>query len=112
MPYQQFAENYQTFSHLIDELKTKKSQSLDLLISAFMKQNVILLNNILQNSIDHLEKLNRANSMGEAILAETQFIQSMNKVLNESTQQLLDISLEKIGDVNEQLISQCDLATD
>lgn len=112
MPYQEFQENWQIFSELIDKLPTTDDEQMNVLINRYIEQNLIILNDVFSTSIDNLKKLQTAKTTNEIICTQAKFTHEISKKISLTTQRFLHASLGPSADYNEWLKAHCDLATD
>jgi hypothetical protein len=112
MRYQEFKEYYQQFSQLIEQLPQGKNKQMHLLMTRYVEQNMMLLNDILHTSIKNLRQLQHAASVNDIICTQTQFTQEMHDQLSLSTQRFLNASLKQIADYNEWLKTHCAVTAD
>jgi hypothetical protein len=112
MLYQEFNENWKTFSDLIDKLPTNEDEKTNALLHHYIEQNIILLNDVFSISIAHLKKLQKAKTANDIICTQARFTNEISKNLSLSTQRFLNSSLGQIADYNEWLKEHCDFATD
>jgi len=112
MPYQEFQENWKSFSELMDKLTSQAHPDLQMLVNRYIEQNVIFLNDVFSSSIENLKHLQRANCPNDIICTQAKFTNEINKRLSLSAQRFLNASLGHIADYNEWLKAHCDLATD
>lgn len=112
MSHQQFLDNWNTFYNLINEIHKIKDDKMSSLINRYTEQNIVILNEILAMSINHLNKLKSATSVNEMVCNQTQFTHEIGKKLSLAAQHFLNASLTNIADYNEWLKNQYDLATD
>ncbi len=112
MPYQEFQNNWQVFSDLIDQLPKGKDEQLNNLVKRYIEQNLIILNDVFSTSIENLKRLQKANNVNDVICLQARFTSELAQKLTLSTQRFLNASLGNIADYNDWLKSHCDLATD
>lgn len=112
MPYQEFQENWQIFSKLIEQLPAGQDEQITTLIKRYIEQNVLILNDVLATSIENLKKLQYAKNANDVICTQARCTNEISKKLSLSAQRFLNASLGHIADYNEWLKSHCDLATD
>lgn len=112
MPYQEFQDNWKTFSDLIDKVRTENDDKVSHLTRQYVEQNLVILNDVFATSIDNLKNLQKAKTTNEIICTQAKFTNEINKKLSLSTQRFLNASLGHIADYNEWLKAHCDLATD
>ncbi len=112
MPYQEFQENWKTFTALIEQLPTHQHEQMSALQHRYIEQNLSILNDIFSTSIDHLKKIHHAKSPNEIICTQARFTNEVTHKLSLSAQRFLNASLGHIADYNEWLKAHCDLATD
>lgn len=112
MPYQEFQENWKTFSELINDLPTSDNEQVNHLVQQYIDQNLIILNDVFSASINNLERLKNAKAANDVICTQARFANEISKKLSLSTQRFLNASLGHIADYNEWLKAHCDLATD
>jgi hypothetical protein len=112
MPYQEFQENWKTFSDLINNIPNMQDPQLNNLLKAYIDQNLIILNDIFHASIENLNRLQKAKTPNDVICMQARFTNEISKKLSLSTQRFLNTSLGHIADYNEWLKAHCDLATD
>lgn len=112
MPYQEFKDNWKTFSDLVNSLPKSNDEQINNLITQYIEQNLIILNDVFSASIDNLNRLKTAKSANDVICTQARFANEVSKKLSLSTQRFLNASLGKIADYNEWLKAHCDLATD
>ncbi len=112
MPYQQFKENWETFSKLVHDLPKANDEQINNLVRHYIEQNLIILNDVFSASIDNLNRLKNVNTANDVICTQARFANEVSKKLSLSTQRFLNASLGQIADYNEWLKAHCDLATD
>lgn len=112
MPYQEFQENWKTFSELIDKMPILQNEQMNDFIKHYIDQNLIILNDVFAISIENLKQLQNAKSANEIICIQAKLTSEINKKLSISAQRFLNASLGHIADYNEWLKVHCDLATD
>lgn len=112
MPYQEFQENWEAFSKLIDNMPAIENTQLNNLIKSYIEQNIVILNDVFATSIDNLKRLQKAKTTNDIICTQARFSNEIGKKLSLSTQRFLNASLGHIADYNEWLKAHCDLATD
>jgi hypothetical protein len=112
MPYQEFKENWQQFSHLVEKINKMDNPQLAVLMKRYVEQNLSLLNDIFATSIVNLQQLQMAKAPEEIICLQARFTNEVSKKLSLSAQRFLNASLGNIADYNEWLKAHCDLATD
>lgn len=112
MPYQEFQDNWKTFSDLIDKLPGTDNEHTNVLLNRYIEQNLIILNDVFATSIENLKRLQKAHSANDVICTQARFTNEISKRISLSTQRFLNASLGHIADYNEWLKAHCDLATD
>lgn len=112
MHYKEFQENLRLFSEIIEKLSHTHEQQTAKLVKRYIDQNLIILNDIIATSIDNFKALQKIKNPAEMIYIQTKLTQDLNKKLTQSTQYLLNVSLDQIADYNEWLKAHCDFATD
>jgi hypothetical protein len=112
MPYQEFKDNLRAFSDLIDNIPTLDNEQLSHLIKSYAEQNILIMNDIFNASIENLKRLHQAKTSEDIICTQARFTNEIRKKLSLSTQRFLNASLGHIADYNEWLKAHCDLATD
>lgn len=112
MPYQEFQENWKTFSDLIDQFPTSKDEHINTLVKRYIEQNIMILNDVFSTSIENLKRLEKAKSTDDIICTQAKFTNEISKKLSLSAQRFLNASLGHISDYNEWLKAHCDFATD
>jgi hypothetical protein len=112
MSYQEFHENWQIFTALLDQFPQANDEQMTMLTKRYIEQNVLVLNDVIASSIDHLKKLQQAKTANDIICLQARFTNEISKKLSLSAQRFLNASLGHIADYNEWLKSHCDLATD
>lgn len=112
MPYQEFQDNWKTFSDLIDSLPSMENTQLNNMAKQYIEQNILILNDVFATSIENLERLQKAKTTNDIICTQARFTNEIGKKLSLSTQRFLNASLGHIADYNEWLKAHCDLATD
>lgn len=112
MPYQEFQENLQVFSELLENIPTIGDEQLNNLIKSYAEQNIIILNDVFAASIENLKRLRQVKTSNDIICTQARFSNEISKKLSLTTQRFLNASLGHIADYNEWLKAHCDLATD
>lgn len=112
MPIKEFQDNLDKFSKLIDQQPNSGNEQIDILVQRYIEQNLVVLNDVLTTSIQHLKNLQKANSANDVICTQARFTNDISKKLSLSAQRFLNASLGHIADYNEWLKAHCDLATD
>ena len=112
MIHQKFQKNCTHFSKLIDELSNEVNNPLTTSVKRYVDQNIFILNDVLDTSIDYLMKLQTAQSTQDVIAIQARFANDITKRLCIASQRFLNTSLEHVSDYNEWLKLHCDLATD
>jgi hypothetical protein len=112
MPYQEFQDNWKTFSDIIDKLPTADDEQINILVKRYVEQNLIILNDVFATSIENMQRLQNAKTANDIICTQARFTNEISKKLSLSTQRFLNASLGHIADYNEWLKAHCDLATD
>ena len=112
MPYQEFQENWKTFSELIDQLDLSDDDQTSALIKRYIEQNLMIMNDVFATSIENLKRLQKARTSNDVICIQARFTNDVSKKLSLSAQRFLNASLGHIADYNEWLKAHCDLATD
>jgi hypothetical protein len=112
MPYQEFQENWERFSKLINELPNNQNEQLNTLTKRYIEQNLAILNDVFHASIENLQKLQHAKTTNDIICTQARFTHDISQKLSLSAQRFLNASLGHIADYNEWLKAHCDLATD
>ena len=112
MPYQEFYGNWTKFSKLIDQIPTMENEQMRNLVKQYVEQNIMILNEIFNISINNLKKLQNAKTTHEIISTQAKFTHDVGSKLSLSTQRFLNSSLAHIADYNDWLKAHCDLATD
>lgn len=112
MPYQEFQDNWKAFSDLIDNLPATDNEQINTLMTRYVEQNLIILNDVFATSIENLKRLQKAQTANDVICTQARFTNEISKRLSLSTQRFLNASLGHIADYNEWLKAHCDLATD
>jgi hypothetical protein len=112
MPYQEFQDNLQKFTELLEQIKKTHHEQNDLIIKRYVEQNLLILNHMIGISIESLRHIQGAKSTTEILHAQTQFINEINKKITMLNHDFLNASLRTMSDYNEWLKAHCDLATD
>lgn len=112
MLFKQMQENWQKFSNFIETLPNNPDEHVAGLIKRYIEQNVIILNEVLNLSIENLNKLQHAKTTNDIICAQAKFTHEISQKLSLSAQRFLNASLGHIADYNEWLKAHCDFATD
>ena len=113
MPFDEFQQNWKTFSDLIKKLPSNSSEDqVAILIKRYIEQNIIILNDVFNTSIENMKQLQYADSVNDVICMHARFTHEISKKLSLSAQRFLNASLGHIADYNEWLKAHCDLATD
>lgn len=112
MPYQEFQDNWKTFSQLVEQLKTSQDEQVATFLKRYIEQNILVLNDVFSTSIENLQRLQEAKNANDVICTQARFTNEISKKLSLSAQRFLNASLGHITDYNEWLKAHCDLATD
>lgn len=112
MPYQEFQDNWKTFSELLDRLNLPDDDQISALIKRYAEQNLMIMNDVFTTSIENLKRLQTANTPNDVICIQARFTNEISKKLSLSAQRFLNASLGHIADYNEWLKAHCDFATD
>lgn len=112
MPFKEFQQNLDAFSELITQIPNTKNEQLDTLIKRYAEQNLVVMNDVLNTSIENLRRLQKAQQPNDVICIQARFTNEISKKLTLSAQRFLNASLGHIADYNEWLKAHCDLATD
>jgi hypothetical protein len=112
MPIKEFKQHYDAFSELIHQVPTTGNEQMDILINRYMDQNLVIMNDVFNTSIENLKRLQRAQNPNDVICIQARFTNEISKKLAMSAQRFLNASLGHIADYNEWLKAHCDLATD
>jgi hypothetical protein len=113
MPYSEFQANWELFSRLVDQVPVSQDEHINALAQLYIKQNIILLNDVFSVSLNKLKKLQNAKSPNDIICAQARFANEINKRISLTTQNFLNTSLgQSIGDYDKWLQAHCDLSTD
>jgi hypothetical protein len=112
MPNQNFQINCETFLKLLKELPQSANTHVHTLKQRSIEQNLMILNDILHISIEHLKQLKMAESAKDVVNTQVQLTNEISRKLLLSAQRFLDASLDNnIAYHNDQL-KACDLSTD
>jgi hypothetical protein len=65
--------NWEVFSKLIDQVSASQEEHINSHILEYIKQNIILLNDIFSVSLYHLNKLQKVKSANDVICAQARF---------------------------------------
>jgi hypothetical protein len=109
MSHQAFQENWKVFSQLIEHLSVNQNEQQQALLSRYIEQNMMILNDILTTSIDNLKRLEKAKTANDIICTQARLTNEMTKILSLSAQRFLNASLGNISDYNAWLQEHCDL---
>lgn len=112
MLYKRFQENLEHFSNLINQIPNQNDPKVAELMKRYVEQNILVLNDVFESSIENLERLQRAKSANDVICIQARFTNEISTKLAQSAQRFLNTSLGQISDYNEWLKAHCDLATD
>lgn len=112
MPYQAFESQWKTFTQLVDAIPTTHDEKIQTLLQRYVEQNLIILNDVLQSSIENLQRLQKAENSNDIICMQARLTTDVSKKLSLSAQRFLNASLGHIADYNDWLKAHCDLATD
>ncbi len=112
MAFNEFQENWKQFSALVDQLSHSTDEEFKNLVTHYIEQNLLLLNDVFATSIDNLKRLQKAKNNNDIICTQARFTNDISKHLSLSTQRFLNASLGHIADYNEWLKAHCDFATD
>lgn len=112
MSHQTLEALWKNFSALINQPPATPNESINTLMKHYINQNIIILNEVLSSSIDHLHQLQQASSLNDIICMQARLASELSKKLSLSSQRFLESSLGHRQDYNEWLKAHCDLATD
>lgn len=112
MAYQQFQENWKTLSDLIASFPTMQDEQINIFVKRYIEQNLLILNEVFESSIQNIEQLQKVKSTEDIICLQAKFTNEISKKLTLSAQRFLNASLGHISDYNEWLKAHCDTATD
>ena len=112
MPYQEFQDNWKAFSDLIDSLPPIENEQMNHLAKQYIEQNLLILNDVFETSIDNVKRMQKAKTVNEIICTQARFTNEISQKLTLSSQRFLNASLGSMADYNEWLKAHCDLATD
>jgi len=112
MPFKEFETNWQTFKEIINTLPESTDEQIQSLLRRYTEQNILLLNDIVNISIENLTRLKDAQNANDIICMQARFTNDISKKIALSAQRFLNASLGHIADYNEWLKAHCDLSTD
>lgn len=104
--HEELKENWRIFLELIDTLHNIENNKMA--INYYIQQNAILLNEVFSDSIDHLNKLQKATTSNDIICTQIKFTNKISKKSSFASQRFLNLPLEEVSDTNEWLNSHCD----
>jgi hypothetical protein len=112
MPYHNFQAQCETFLKLLNELPKTENEHINTLTKRYVEQNLAILNEIMQISIDHLKQIKIAESAKELVNVQVNLTNEISKKLLLSAQRFIDASLDANIAYHNDLLKACDLATD
>lgn len=108
----EFKKNVEIFCQLVDSLPRTQNDKMNALISGYIEQNLMIINEMLITTIENMQRLQHAKTTNDVICMHAKFTNDISKQLNLSAQRFMNTTLGHISDYNEWLKLHCDLATD
>lgn len=82
------------------------------MVKRYAEHNIVMINDILISSIEHLRHLQKVKSMNDVICTQARLTDEIGNKLMKTAQTFFNESLNNVSDYNAWLKTHCDLATD
>lgn len=112
MSYLELKTNCDIFLKLINGFPISANENSNFLRQNYIKQNIVLLTDILLVSLNHLKKIQEVKSANDVIDVQLQLSDEVNKKITYIAQNFLNNSLRNVTTDDERLHVHCDMATD
>lgn len=110
--YKEILKNWERFEQLIEDPIVDKDNLPATLMKRYLDHNIEILNEVLLSSIDHLQRLQKTQSLNDVVCVQARLSDEISKKIAHSAQQFFSASLNNVSDYNEWLKAHCDFATD
>lgn len=112
MSVEETLKNMQQLLTMIKDTPNFENEEINQLYQHYVDQNLLLINDILSTSLDHLKRLQKSKAANDIICMRAHLVNDINHKVSLSSKRFLNASLGPRLDYNEWLKEHCDLATD